>query len=149
MEFKFNKPVEFKRTRSFEHPLGDRMSPTDNLPSRLQSLTFGDYFNQSVNNLPCGLQSLTFGNDFNQPVEFKRTRSFEHPLGDILSPTDNLPSRLKNLTFGRDFNQSIKHLPSGLKSLTISKNYRKPLDKLPVSVEIIRYWKCLLKKKIK
>jgi len=82
---------------------------------------------------------VEFCDSFNQTVEFKRTHSFEHPLGDSLSPTDGLPCGLQSLTFGYEFNQPVNNLPLGLQSLTISKNYRKPLDNLPVSVEIIRY----------
>jgi len=41
------------------------------LPTRLQSLEFGDGFNQPLEAgvLPSSLQSLTFGYCFNQPLE--------------------------------------------------------------------------------
>ena len=42
-----------------------------NLPTGLQSLTFGKAFNQNIDNLtlPNGLQSLTFGEAFNQSMD--------------------------------------------------------------------------------
>ena len=68
--------------------------------TRLQSLTFGREFNQSMENvtLPSGLQSLTFGYAFNQSME------------NVV-----LPSDLQSLTFGVMFNQSMDNvtLPSG------------------------------------
>ena len=41
------------------------------LPAGLQSLTFGDHFDQSMENvaLPAGLQSLTFDGKFNQSMD--------------------------------------------------------------------------------
>ena len=75
------------------------------LPSRLQSLTFGYEFNQSLEGiqLPSRLQSLTFGREFNQSL-----------VGI------QLPSSLQSLTFGAKFNQSLEgiQLPSSLQSLT-------------------------------
>ena len=64
------------------------------LPSRLQLLTFGSHFNQSLDHvtLPSGLQHLTFGYNFNQ--------SLDHVT---------LPSGLQHLTFGYRFNQSLDH----------------------------------------
>ena len=45
--------------------------PNVNLPTGLQSLTFGKAFNQNIDNLtlPNGLQSLTFGEAFNQSMD--------------------------------------------------------------------------------
>ena len=42
-----------------------------NLPDSLQSLSFGSFFNQSLEgvNLPDSLQSLSFGSFFNQSLE--------------------------------------------------------------------------------
>ena len=80
------------------------------LPSSLQSLTFGDMFDQSLEGiqLPSSLQSLTFGREFNQSLEGIQ-----------------LPSSLQSLTFGLGFDQSLEgiHLPSSLRSLT-SQNFR-------------------------
>ena len=75
------------------------------LPVSLQSLEFGDMFDQSLGrvSLPSGLQTLIFGHSFNQ--------SFEEVT---------LPSGLHNLEFGNNFVQSLEHvtLPSNLQSLT-------------------------------
>ena len=58
------------------------------MPGSLQSLTFGDRFNQSLETvtLPGSLQSLTFGDRFNQSLE-----------------NVTLPGSLQSLTFGDDF----------------------------------------------
>ena len=61
------------------------------LPSSLQSLTFGRQFNQRLEGmqLPSSLQSLTFGRYFNQSLEGIQ-----------------LPSSLQSLTFGQQFNRA-------------------------------------------
>ena len=75
------------------------------LPSSLQSLSFGDDFNQRLDGiqLPSSLQILTFDRSFNQSL-------------DGIS----LPSSLQSLTFGYYFNQRLDgiQLPSSLQSLT-------------------------------
>ncbi len=87
------------------------------LPSALQSLTFGNYFNESLAQvrLPSGLQSLTFGTWFDQSLQ-KVT----------------LPSGLQNLTFGDHFDQSLEHvtLPSGLQTLTLGLMFDHGLTKV-------------------
>lgn len=62
------------------------------LPSSLQSLTFQNRFNQSIEgvNLPDNLEHLSFGFRFNQ--------SLEHVT---------LPAGLRSLTFGHNFNQDL------------------------------------------
>ena len=62
------------------------------LPKVLQSLTFGQFFNQSLNNaaLPGGLQSLTFGYHFNQSLD-----------------NVTLPGILLSLSFAHDFTQKL------------------------------------------
>eukprot|EP00419_Tripos_fusus_P011463 CAMPEP_0172660496 /NCGR_PEP_ID=MMETSP1074-20121228/4095_1 /TAXON_ID=2916 /ORGANISM="Ceratium fusus, Strain PA161109" /LENGTH=205 /DNA_ID=CAMNT_0013476115 /DNA_START=79 /DNA_END=693 /DNA_ORIENTATION=+ len=83
----------------------DQCLPHVTLPSGLQQLTFGSFFNQSLDHvtLPSGLQQLTFGMAFNQSLD-----------------QVTLPSGLQQLTFGRYFDQSLDHvtLPSGLQQLT-------------------------------
>lgn len=75
------------------------------LPETLESLTFSDEFNRSLEQLllPSSLQRLNFGNSFNQ--------SLEHVI---------FPKNLQSLTFGMSFDQSLERvgLPSGLQSLT-------------------------------
>ena len=80
------------------------------LPNRLQSLTFGDNFNQSLDGvtLPKGLQNLTFGRNFNQSLEGV-----------------TWPSSLQSLTFGVFFDQSLDGvtLPNSLQNLTFGFNF--------------------------
>jgi len=63
------------------------------LPGSLETLVFGDSFNQSLAGLrlPNSLQRLTFGNLFNQ----------------ILDGV-SLPNSLQSLTFGLEFNQTLE-----------------------------------------
>ena len=63
------------------------------LPCSLQTLTFGDYFNQSLEGvaLPSSLRTLTFGSEFNQSLEGVA-----------------LPNCLESLTFSDKFNQSLE-----------------------------------------
>ena len=71
------------------------------LPRSLESLAFGDPFDQSLQGVtfPSSLQSLTFGYNFNQSLK------------EVA-----LPSGLQSLTFGEKFNQSLAGVafPSGL-----------------------------------
>ena len=74
------------------------------LPSCLQSLTFGQDFNQSLEGieLPSNLQVLTFGTCFNQSL-----RGYK------------LPGSLQKLEFGLHFNQNLEGvtLPGSLEVL--------------------------------
>eukprot|EP00435_Cladocopium_sp_Y103_P058920 s8_g20.t2 len=75
------------------------------MPRRLQSLTFGRDFNQSLEGvtLPDSLESLTLGD------------CFSRILGQ-----EALPKSLQNLTFGDHFDHSLEHttLPSSIQTLT-------------------------------
>ena len=113
----------------------------DNLtiPSGLQSLTFGDKFNQSMDNttLPSGLQSLTFGWDFNQSMDNMTLPSGLQSLTfgvGFNQSMDNttLPSGLQSLTFGVRFNQNMNSttLPSGLQSLTFGRAFNQSMSNM-------------------
>ena len=84
-----------------------------NLPRNLQTLTFGDRFNEVGVDLPDTLQKLTFGEDFNQSLRYW-----------------SLPQNLVILTFGCNFNQSLKHvkLPQKLQVLTFGNQFNQSLD---------------------
>jgi hypothetical protein len=86
---------QFKNLKHISfHNAFDHSSVGLNELSNLESIVFGDNFNQQVNDLPVMLKSLTFGKYFNQPV-------------------DSLPKTLTSLTFGSYFNQSVDNLPIG------------------------------------
>ena len=86
-------------------------------PSGLQSLTFGEYYDTSMDNviLPGGLKSLTFGNQFDKAMD-----------------NVTLPSGLESLTFGWLFMQSMDKviLPSTLKHLTFGGDWSQNTDNL-------------------
>ena len=63
--------------------------------NKLNYLTLGYSFNQSVDYLPLNLTHIIFGYLFNQTV-------------------DNLPYKIENITFSLCFNQSVNNLPSSL-----------------------------------
>lgn len=98
----------------------------NNLPKTLESLTFGDSFNQSLKQvtLPNSLQSLTFGSCFNQSLQGV-----------------TLPSNLQSLTFGNDFNQGLEQvtLPCNFQSLTFGEG----LNWSPKRVVLPRNLQCL------
>ena len=116
-----------------------------NLPNSLRTLSFDEYFNQSLDNvtLPAGLQSLTFGHHFNQSLDKVswpaglQSLSFGAGFDQSL---DNVtwPAGLQNLIFGgceggtslRHFNQSLDNVkwPAGLQSLTCGGNFNQSLD---------------------
>eukprot|EP00435_Cladocopium_sp_Y103_P065355 s278_g27.t1 len=85
------------------------------LPESLQSLTFRDSFDQSLQgvNFPSSLESLTFGVSYNQ---------------NLVGVT--LPTSLQNLTFGFSYNQSLKevNLPGCLQTLTFGYSFDQSLE---------------------
>lgn len=112
------------------------------LPSSLESLRFGEYFNQPIENLqlPCSLTSLTFGSQFNQSLDGVKLPdslteldmgylgNFNHPIrGDIF------PSGLRSLKLSRNFNQPIRdwQLPSTLTRLHFGSEFDQPIFDLP------------------
>ena len=96
------------------------------LPEGLQSLTFDNKFNESLEGVtfPSSLQSLRFG------FKFKRS------LTDV-----TLPGSLRSLTFGADFNQSLKdvRLPASLHSLTFGRHFNQSLKILPASLHSLTF----------
>ena len=106
---------------SFDNVFTTSLSPYRvTLPNNLQSLTFGNDFNQSLDRvpLPSNLQSLTFSNHFNQSLD-----------------RVTLPNKLQSLTFGNDFNQSLNGvaLPNSLQSLTFGVRFNQSLDRVTLS----------------
>eukprot|EP00434_Breviolum_minutum_P007396 symbB.v1.2.006527.t2/scaffold389.1/size214891/2 len=128
------------------------------LPGSLQSLTFGNGFNQSLENviLPGGLQSLTFGDGFDQSLENVTLPSslqsltfgngFDESMENITLPS-SLQSLtfgiLESLTFGDNFNQSLENvtLPSSLQSLTFGDDFDQSLENvtLPSSLQSLTF----------
>lgn len=105
--------------------------PILGLAQTLQSLTFGDSFNQSLQGLtlPLTLQSLTFGNKFN------------HSLQEVC-----LPGSLQSLTFGNQFNQSLRglRLPN-LQSLTFGHRFNQSLQGLSLpNLQCLTFLGCYL-----
>eukprot|EP00439_Symbiodinium_sp_Y106_P022221 s3802_g2.t1 len=120
------------------------------LPSSLQSLTFGQYFDQSLEGiqLPSSLQSLTFGQYFDQSLEGIQLPSSLQSLtfGDYFNQSlegIQLPSSLQSLTFGSGFNQSLEgiQLPSSLQSLTFGYEFNQSLEgiQLPSSLQSLTF----------
>jgi len=106
---------------SFDNVFTTSLSPYRvTLPNNLQSLTFGNDFNQSLDRetLPSNLQSLTFSNHFNQSLD-----------------RVTLPNKLQSLTFGSDVNQSLNGvaLPNSLHSLTFGVRFNQSLDRVTLS----------------
>ncbi|CAE7567303.1 unnamed protein product [Symbiodinium natans] len=107
------------------------------LPSGLQTLTFGEMFNQSLDQvqLPSSLQTLTFGEDFNQSLENVQlpiglqTLTFGKMFNQSLDQVQ-LPSSLQTLAFGEEFNKSLENvqLPNILQTLTFGKMFNQSLQ---------------------
>jgi hypothetical protein len=120
--------------RVFDLTFGNYFNQSvDNLPSSIKYLTFGDDFNQSVDKLPSSITYLKFGHIFNQSVD-KLPLSIKYlKFGrDFNQPVNNLPP-LTHLTFGDAFNQPVNNLPLSLTNLTFEHDFNQPVDKLPSS----------------
>lgn len=104
----------------------------------ITSLTFGKFFNASVESLPLSLTHLTFGRDFDQPVDmlpkFLTHLTFAEQFD---RPVDRLPSGLMYLNFNgalkrnASFNQSVDALPQSLITLELSSYFDRSVDALP------------------
>eukprot|EP00438_Fugacium_kawagutii_P008089 Skav222110 [mRNA] locus=scaffold1181:188992:192195:- [translate_table: standard] len=107
------------------------------LPRSLQTLTFGDQFNQSLAlvDLPSSLQSLTFGKAFNKSLEHVtlpcslKSLTFGHRFNQSLQGV-TFPNNLQILTLGAGFVQNFQDvsLPEGLKSLSFGAGFNQNLD---------------------
>ena len=115
------------------------------LPSKLQSLTFGNRFDESLEqvSLPSTLESLTLGNSFRQSLEMVRfptgllSLTFGHCFNQSLEKV-SLPSALQSLTFGTDYNRSLEgvSLPGTLQSLTFGHDFNHSLDGVSLPSEL-------------
>ena len=107
------------------------------LPSSLQTLKFGELFNQSLGcvMLPSSLQTLTFGDLFNESLAFATLPSSLQTLTlglnfDQTLAGGTLPSSLQTLTFGYFFNETLAGvtLPNSLQTLTFGCHFNQPAD---------------------
>lgn len=93
------------------------------LPSNLQTLSFGERFNDALEGitLPTSLQTLTFGRSFNQS------------LAGV-----GLPLNLQTLIFGEEFNQSLEStaLPMSLQTLIFGKKFNQSLEGVTLPGEL-------------
>ncbi len=136
------------------------------IPSDVQFLTFGEYFNQplSVGVLPINLKKLIFGEKYENYSNYEqRIRGFKGPIGAIgmnalneyiygdfnqILTKDVLPHNLLYLKFGHDFNQSLENiLPPNLEYLILGDNFNQPLQNntLPCKLIHLKIGKKILK----
>lgn len=95
------------------------------LPSGLQVLVLGTFFDQSVDTLPQRLRRLEIGDLFDHPVDFLPPTLSVLAIGNQFNqPIDHLPSSLTILKLGKHFTYRIDHLPCTLKELTFSDSSR-------------------------
>ena len=106
-----------------------------NLPSGLDSISFGFEFNQNLKgvNFPSVLPSVTFGNAFNKTLErvcFKWSSELDIWRQIWQEAGVTLPNGLRSLTFGKDFNQKLDGvtLPRDLQSLTCGDSFDQSLE---------------------
>lgn len=64
-----NKYTKLIRKREIEEIIfGDKYNIVPNIPNFVKKITFGKYFNSSVDSLPEGIEEIEFGIMFNQPI---------------------------------------------------------------------------------
>lgn len=109
----------------------DKFNSTINLSKleKLESVTFGVYFNQSVNktNFPVNLKKLVFGLNFIRKVENVPEFLEELVFDNRFNTTVNLPLHLKKVVFGDGFNQLIA-LPDSLQHLKFGYHFNKMIN---------------------
>ncbi|GAM19068.1 hypothetical protein SAMD00019534_022430, partial [Acytostelium subglobosum LB1] len=122
----------------------------DELPSTLQSLTYGKWFNNDIypGYLPESLTLLRFGKMYNRPLvvgmlpDALKTLAFGSHFNQMIE-VGVLPQSLKRLTFGKRFNQTLAAgmLPGSLEYLGFEGEYDQPFesDTLPQSLQTLRF----------
>lgn len=119
-----NKYIKLMKKNSVEEIIfGDKYNLVPNIPNFVKKITFGKYFNSSVNSLSEGIEEIEFGIRFNQQI-------------------DNLPKSLLVLKLGPDFDQSVDNLPENLEKLYFSHSclakFNRPMDNLPNNLKVLR-----------
>jgi hypothetical protein len=112
----------------------------DNLPSKLINLIFNSFseFSQDVLNLPQELEYLEFGPAFNQSVSNLPNSLTTLIFGNGFNQSvDYLPNSITKLTFGYSFNQSVSNLPNNLNEITFGTMFNRDIANLPNSLNKI------------
>ena len=127
------------------------IDPFYNCTSSIQSITFGNSFNQDLSNtaFPSSLQSITFGENFNQDLSNTAFPSslqsimFGNSFNQSLSNTA-FPSSLQSITFGKNFNQDLSNtaLPASLQTIGFRENFNQDLSNttFPSSLKVIHFY---------
>lgn len=155
LQTNFNQPVRWGKSKE-EGAAKHIVS----VPSSLQSLKFGDYFNQPLISFPPSLTSLSFGRNFNKALiplppsltSLSLDHDFNHPLiplpkslislsfgNNFNHPLIPLPPTLVYLSFGDNFNQPLLGLPSSLLTLKLGRRFNHPITHLPPTLSELRY----------
>lgn len=113
--------------------------PIDGLPDNINSLSFSYSFNKSINKLPNNLLYLSFGNNFNRPLFNLPENLKVLKFGDCFNNNLILSPNLEEIYFGLDFNREILDFPNTLKVLHFGARYNQPLH-LPINLEEIRIY---------
>jgi hypothetical protein len=112
----------------------------NNLPQTLTHLTFGCYFNQSVDKLPETLTHLTLGDKFNKSVNYlpKNIKNLKLMCDNNL--INKLPDHIKKLYVvfyaQEKFNKNIINLPTTIDEIVIENEfYKKYFKNIPFGVK--------------
>jgi hypothetical protein len=121
----------------FNQPLGNNRLSFLSYIKELDSIEFGQCFNQELGHLlestilnilylPDNLKSIKFGHDFNKPIQFLPQQLESIIFGHNFNQSINsgLPIPLKRIIFGHDFNQDlgsygISYIPSTLEYIEL------------------------------
>lgn len=139
-----NKYIKLMEKHSVEEIIfGDEYNIVPNIPNFIKKITFGKYFNSSVDSLPEGIEEIEFGMKFNQPINNLPKSLLVLKLGpDFDESIDNLPKNLEKLYFSHSclakFNRPMENLPQNLKVLRTAFLFDHNIEKFPDSIEDIR-----------
>lgn len=117
--------------------------PVGNLPPSLVCLIFSDKFDQPIDHLPPSLKELSLGRLFNQSIDSLPSTLTHLQIGGHFGshfnhPIDNLPSKLRFLNLGYSkFNYPVNYLPDTIQVLHLGNKFNQPLDNLPSCLKIM------------
>jgi hypothetical protein len=113
---------------------------TDKLPASVTHVTFGYWYNQPTNNLPPSVTHITFNSDYNQLTDKLPTSVTHVTFGwRYDQPTNHLPASVTHVVFGSCYDKQTDNLPASVTHVTFGLNYNQPTDKLPASVTHVTF----------
>ena len=127
----FTHDIYIDETSNTKHIIfSDKFNEKVKIDKSITHITFGPWFNHSINNLREGVVYIKFGHFFNKK-------------------TSLLPESVEYLEYGTKFNKKIDRLPKNIKTLILGVCFNKSIDKIPKHIHSLSLYEFILPNCIK